>query len=92
LEKKLDRRIFENALATMQKYGVDSLLTAKIYPKRNKIKESLISYYESTEEFEKCTYIMEFFKDLEVEGKDTMLYNDIVGATGENKSDDTYIF
>ena len=92
MEKKLDRRIFENALATMRKYGVDSLLTAKIYPKRQKIKESLLSYYESTEEFEKCKYIMEFFSELEVEGNDTMLYNDIVGATGESPAGDVYIF
>jgi hypothetical protein len=67
LEKRLNRRVFENAIATMQKYGVNSILTTKIFPKRESIKSSLIAYYESTEEFEKCKYIVEFFTKLENE-------------------------
>lgn len=67
MEKRLNRRVFENAIATMQKYGVDSILTTKIFPKRESIKNSLIAYYESTEEFEKCKYIVEFFEKLESE-------------------------
>jgi hypothetical protein len=67
LEKRLNRRVFENAIATMQKYGVNSILTTKIFPKRESIKNSLIAYYESTEEFEKCNYIVEFFIKLENE-------------------------
>jgi hypothetical protein len=67
LEKRLNRRVFENAIATMQKYGVNSILTTKIFPKRESIKSSLIAYYESTEEFEKCKYIVEFFIKLENE-------------------------
>jgi hypothetical protein len=67
LERKLDRRVFENAIDTMKKYGVDSILTTKIFPKREIIKNSLIAYYEYTEEFEKCKYIMSFFKKLENE-------------------------
>lgn len=67
MERKLNRTVFENAIATMQKYGVDSILTTKIFPKRESIKKSLIAYYESTEEFEKCKYIVEFFQKLENE-------------------------
>ncbi len=54
MEKKIDRRVFENAIDTMKKYGVNSILLSKIYPKREVIKKSLLTYYESTEEFEKC--------------------------------------
>ena len=67
MERKIDRGIFENAIATMKKYGVGSILSTKIYPKREGIKKSLLTYYESTEEFEKCTYVKEFFKELERE-------------------------
>lgn len=67
VERKLDRRVFENAIATMQKYGVESILATKVFPKRESIKKSLIAYYESTEEYEKCKYIIEFFNKLESE-------------------------
>ena len=67
LERSLDRRVFENAIATMQKYGVESILSTKVFPKRKDIKLSLISYYESTEEYEKCKYIKDFFEKLELE-------------------------
>lgn len=92
MEKKLDRRIFENAIATMQKFGVDSILTSKIYPKREQIKKSLLSYYESTEEFEKCKYIKDFFERLEIEATESKVYNDIVGATGEGMVHNLYDF
>jgi hypothetical protein len=67
LEKKLDKRVFENAISTMQKYGVDSILSTKVFPKREIIKNSLLTYYESTEEFEKCQFIKKFFEDLELQ-------------------------
>lgn len=92
MEKKLDRRVFENAIETMKKYGVDSILTSKLYPKRENIKRSLLSYYESTEEFEKCKYIVDFFNDLELQAKETFLYNDIAGATGENYTNNLNFF
>jgi hypothetical protein len=75
LEKRLNRRVFENAIATMQKYGVNSILTTKIFPKRESIKNSLIAYYESTEEFEKCKYIVEFFIKLENEYQNSQSEN-----------------
>jgi hypothetical protein len=67
LEKKLDKRVFENAISTMQKYGVDSILSTKVFPKREIIRNSLLTYYESTEEFEKCQFIKKFFEDLELQ-------------------------
>jgi hypothetical protein len=67
VERKLDRRVFENAISTMQKYGVNSILSTKAFPKRENIKNSLFAYYESTEEFEKCLYIKRFFEQLESE-------------------------
>lgn len=70
MERKIDRIVFENAIATMEKYGVSSILSMKIYPKRGEIRKSLLSYYESTEEFEKCTYIKNFFDELEREAED----------------------
>ena len=75
MEKRLNRRVFENAIATMQKYGVNSILTTKIFPKRESIKNSLIAYYESTEEFEKCKYIVEFFIKLENEYQNSQSEN-----------------
>jgi hypothetical protein len=51
----------------MQKYGVDSILSTKVFPKREIIKNSLLTYYESTEEFEKCQFIKKFFEDLELQ-------------------------
>lgn len=75
MEKKLDRQIFENALRSMVKFGKKSILSERIYGKRELLKKSMISYYESTEEFEKCKYLLEFFDSVE---------NDIaIGATGE---------
>ena len=75
MERKLNRRIFENALNNMMKYGRKSMLKDKIYGRRELLKKSMLTYYESTEEFEKCKYLIEFFNSLG---------NDIaVGATGE---------
>ena len=92
MEKKIDRGIFENAIATMKKYGVGSILLTQIYPKREGIRRSLLVYYESTEEFEKCTYIKEFFEELEREAEESKIYDAIVGATGESFSDKAYNF
>ena len=67
LDRNLDRNIFENAINTMKKYGVNSILSKRILPKKDKIKRSLLFYYESTEEYEKCQYIKEFFEKLDKE-------------------------
>jgi hypothetical protein len=67
LEKELDRNIFENAIEVMKKYGVNSILSKRILPKKERIKDSLLNYYESTEEYEKCQFIKEFFEELEKE-------------------------
>jgi hypothetical protein len=75
MEKRLDRQIFENALRSMVKYGKKSILSDRIYGKRELLKKSMLSYYESTEEFEKCKYLLEFFNSIETDIE--------VGATGE---------
>lgn len=53
----------------MEVYGLDGMKSPRILSKRNIIRESLIKYYESTEEFEKCKFIVGFFQDLEKEIK-----------------------
>ena len=75
MERKLDRQIFENALGSMMKYGRKSILSDKIYGRRELLKKSMLAYYESTEEFEKCKYLIEFFNSFEAEL--------VSGATGE---------
>ena len=63
----IERRIYENALIRMEKFGVKSIMAPHLLAKRNTIKSSLLTYYESTEEFEKCKFISEFFDELEKE-------------------------
>lgn len=60
------RQIFENAIEKMATYGTSQILFSEsLVRKRNIIKESLLKYYESTEEFEKCKFIKDFFQDVE---------------------------
>lgn len=59
------RYVFENAFNSMVKYGKESMMSRKILSRRDEIETSMLKYYESTEEFEKCKYILDFFKDLE---------------------------
>ena len=63
----IERRVYESALERMEKYGVNSIMVPHLLPKRHIIKESLLNYYESTEEFEKCKFISDFFDRLEKE-------------------------
>jgi hypothetical protein len=63
----IERRIYENALIRMEKFGVKSIMAPHLLAKRNTIKSSLLTYYESTEEFEKCKFISDFFNELEKE-------------------------
>lgn len=55
------RVVFERAYETMNKYGVDSFVYSKLGEKKNEIRRSMLDYYESTEEFEKCSFIVDFF-------------------------------
>lgn len=59
------RYVFESAFNSMLKYGKESMMSRKILSRRDEIESSMLKYYESTEEFEKCKYILDFFKDLE---------------------------
>ena len=82
MRKKLNRLIFENAINSMEKYGRESMMSPRVFNKRNDIKMSLLAYYESTEEFEKCRFIKEFFEDLD-KLADELKSVDFIGATGE---------
>jgi len=82
MERKLNRLIFENAIISMEKYGRESMMSPRVFNKRNDIKKSLLAYYESTEEFEKCKFIKEFFEDLD-RVADELKTRDFIGATGE---------
>lgn len=63
----IERRIYENALERMRKFGTKSIMSPHLLSKRDSIKSSLLSYYESTEEFEKCKFISDFFDSVEKE-------------------------
>jgi hypothetical protein len=82
MNKKLNRLIFENAIISMEKYGKESMMSPRVFNKRNDIKKSLLMYYESTEEFEKCRFIKEFFEDLD-KLADELKFVDFIGTTGE---------
>lgn len=65
-KKDPSRRVFEEAIKKMSTHGVNQILFSEsLTRKRNIIKDSLLKYYESTEEFEKCKFIKEFFQDVE---------------------------
>ena len=63
----IERRIYENAISRMEKFGVKSIMAPHLLQKRETIKSSLLNYYESTEEFEKCKFVSDFFDQLERE-------------------------
>lgn len=65
----IERKIYENALSRMEKFGTKSIMSPSLIAKREVIKTSLLSYYESTEEFEKCKFISDFFDRVEKEVK-----------------------
>lgn len=82
-EKRLNRNIFESAIENMEKHGKKSMMSPRIFSKRHEIKKSLLQYYESTEEFEKCTFVVNFFEELEEYAESLNQQNLEVGATGE---------
>ena len=63
----IERRIYENAISRMEKFGFKSIMAPHLFQKRETIKDSLLNYYESTEEFEKCKFVSDFFDQLERE-------------------------
>jgi len=80
--KKIERGIYENAIRRMETMGTKAILHPRLIEKREAIKTSLLDYYESTEEYEKCKYITEYFTELEKE----IGLMEIVGAiTKESK-------
>jgi hypothetical protein len=65
MDDRVARGIFEIAYKAIQKYGNLSMVSHKTIQKREVLKASMLDYYESTEEFEKCLVIKEFFDKLE---------------------------
>ena len=66
--EKLNRQIFENTIHAMKKYGYSEFFKSYsqgVVKKRNSIKNTLLEYYESTEEFEKCKFVVDFFCEIE---------------------------
>jgi len=66
--EKLNRQIFENTIHTMKKYGSLEFFQSYsqgVIKKRNSIKNTLLEYYESTDEFEKCKFVVDFFCEIE---------------------------
>ena len=52
----------------MKKYGSLEFFQSYsqgVIKKRNSIKDTLFKYYESTEEFEKCKFVVDFFWEIE---------------------------
>jgi len=83
-KNKLERKIYENALVRMEKLGSQALMEfPHLLEKRNVIKTSLLDYYESTEEYEKCKYVTDFFTKLEKE----LLVNSIVKSVQQRSQE-----
>ncbi len=72
----------------MEIYGLDGMKSPRILSKRNIIRESLIKYYESTEEFEKCKFIVGFFEDLEKEIKRTKAGKKNINKSSEQTAEE----
>jgi flagellar biosynthesis/type III secretory pathway chaperone len=79
--KKIERNIYENAIQRMETMGTKAILHPRLIEKRDAIRTSLLDYYESTEEYEKCKYINEYFNELEKE----IGLMEIVGAITKEK-------
>lgn len=79
--KKIERNIYENAILRMETMGTKAILHPRLIGKRDAIRTSLLDYYESTEEYEKCKYITEYFNELEKE----IGLLEIVGAIAKEK-------
>ena len=82
-KNKLERKIYENALERMEKMGSQALMHPHLIERREIIKTSLLDYYESTEEYEKCKYVTDFFTKLEKE----LLVNSIVKSVEQRSQE-----
>jgi len=63
----IERNIFENAIAIMGNEDLYEIVSRKILKDKNNLKRCILNYFESTEEYEKCLEVLEFFKKLENE-------------------------
>jgi len=82
----VDREVYESAYKRMKKYGISSILTSsRLIKKRAVIKERIVSYYEGTEEYEKCDFLKDFFDQIE---KEIAINGIITGLDNLNKEQD----
>jgi hypothetical protein len=82
--KRLERKVYESALVRMEAMGSSAIMHPHLIEKRDAIKSSLLEYYESTEEYEKCKYINDFFDKLEKE----ISLKSLVDSLEQSKSED----
>jgi hypothetical protein len=87
-EPKIERKVYEKALSRMEKMGSNAINHPHLLEKREVIKSSLLRYYESTEEYEKCQYITNFFANLEKEILKGILISQILTSTKESKTEE----
>lgn len=81
----VDREVYESAYKRMKKYGISSILTSpRLIKKRELIKERIVSYYENTEEYEKCNFLKDFFDQIEKEIKLNGIITDLGNINKES--------
>ena len=85
IKGQTERETFEKAYQRMIDDGIGSIMTSpRLVKKRNVIRDRMISYYEGTEEFEKCKFVKEFFESIDTELK-TSAISDIVRGIKDKK-------
>ncbi len=62
-----DRELYESALRRLYDLGTKAMLVPRLIGKKDAVKESLLKYYEHTEEYEKCKFVRDYFNTLEKE-------------------------
>lgn len=79
------RKIYESAYHKIKTEGTDLILnSSELLKTRGELKGELIAYYESTEEYEKCKFINNFFVELE---KNLSLMDLLTDLKAKNRSD-----
>lgn len=61
----INRYIFENAIEIMRDDRNINIISKKIIKDIEGLKKTILNYYESTEEYEKCITVLDFFRKIE---------------------------
>jgi len=78
INDQTERETFEKAYQKMIDEGIGSIMVSpRLIKKRQIIRDRMISYYEKTEEFEKCKFVKDFFESIDSEIKSSTI-SDIV--------------